>query len=266
MASMTLRMNANSSLAQDLLTVQESSSPPLTLVMHPSANGSETTTVFQFPYNPIAITYNQLSDEVVQVPRPGTTPLVFFKSHRLLSVEITFTLAVPGDGLVQPVDTEIGTLRVMASSSNRVIQILNYDGLLRFPFPYRNMSREQNITGSFSDIFFTIVEFNLDSVRRNKKNQITQANCRLSLIENRNPFQNITAIPKLQKPPRNKNCEQWKACCPKKYRKRCPEKEKVPPLDAYTTGSAITAAQSLNSVKNQQDMDAYTKRLAEQNE
>lgn len=243
---MTIRLSANSTLGQDLLNVPSESSAPLTLLMHPSATGSEEPITFAFPYNPISITYNQLADEIAQVPRPGTTPLVFFKAHRLLTVDITFTLAVPGDGLVQSVDEEISTIRAMASNSHRVIEILNYDGLLKMPLRYRNMSKETSVTGSFSNLFFAIVDFSLDSVRRNKNNEITQANCRLSLIENRNPFQNITAIPKLQKPPRLQGCPQWKVCCPKKYKENCPQKDKTPPETNFTTANKVVSADRLD--------------------
>ena len=256
MASMTIRLSANSTLGQDLLNVPSESSAPLTLLMHPSAAGSEEPIVFAFPYNPISVTYNQLSDEIAQVPRPGTTPLVFFKAHRLLTVDITFTLAVPGDGLVQPVDDQIAVLRTMAVNSQRVIQMLNYDGLLKLPFPYRNRSREASVTGSFNDLFFTIVDFSLDSVRRNKINQITQANCRLSLIENRNPFQNITAIPKLQKPPRISNCPEWKICCPKKFKENCPEDKKTPPETSFTTNNDRISADRLEELQRRKAVEA----------
>lgn len=258
---MTIRLSANSTLGQDLLNVPSESSIPLTLLMHPSANSSDEPITFVFPYNPISITYNQLSDEIAQVPRPGTTPLVFFKAHRLLTVDITFTLAVPGDGLVQAVDEQIATLRTMAVNSQRVIQMLNYDGLLKLPFPYRNKSKEASVTGSFNDLFFTIVDFSLDSVRRNKNNQITQANCRLSLIENRNPFQNITAIPKLNKPPRNKGCPQWKVCCPKKYKENCPSKDKTPPETNFTTTNERISADRLEEQNRRKAVEARASAL-----
>lgn len=267
MALMTVRLNANSTLAADLLRVGSDPSTPLTLLMHPSAENSETPLRFVFPYNPISVTYNNLSDEVAQVPRPGATPLVFFKAHRLMSVEITFTLAVPGDGLVQPVDDEIEILRTMAQNSQRVIQVLNYDKLLKNPFPYRNMSAE-NSSNSFSqDLFFTVVEFSLDSVRRNKSNQITQANCRLSLIENRNPFQNITAIPKLQRPPRNGNCEKWKSCCPKKFKKNCPPKEKIKkPVPPISETILKVGGDNVESVGTARDTQTANDRRQQQNE
>jgi hypothetical protein len=146
--------------------------------------------------------------------------------------------------------------------------MLNYDGLVRFPFQYRNMSKEASVTGSFNDLFFTIVEFSLDSVRRNKNNQITQANCRLSMIENRNPFQNITAIPKLQKPPRNKKCPEWKVCCPKKYKRNCPDPTKTPPSVSFTENNdtvAQTGATTLDDYKKKKDAEANAAALEELN-
>jgi len=262
MASLTIRMNANTSLGELLLGVPSGFSKPLTLVMHPEQGRTDPEVRFVFPYNPISITYNQLGDEVAQIPRPGTTPLVFFKAHRLMSVDITFTLAVPGDGLVQSVDEHIEVLRSMAANSQRVIQILNYDRMLTTPHAYRNMSKEQSATGVFTDLFFSIVELNVDSVRRNKLNQVTQANCRLSMIENRNPFQNITAIPKLEKPPPKPDCPHWKKCCPKKYAKECPDKEKVPPSIPISELIIKAAAAGIDIVRRANETQAaWRKRL-----
>ena len=262
MASLTIRMNANTSLGGLLLGVPSGFSKPLTLVMHSEQGRTDPAIRFVFPYNPIAITYNQLGDEVAQIPRPGTTPLVFFKAHRLMSVDITFTLAVPGDGLVQSVDEHIEVLRSMAANSQRVIQILNYDRMLTTPHAYRNMSKEQSVTGVFTDLFFSIIELSVDSVRRNKLNQVTQANCRLSMIENRNPFQNITAIPKLEKPPPKPDCPKWKKCCPKKFKKNCPETKKIPPDIPISDLIEKAAAAGIDIIRRQNETEAaYRARL-----
>lgn len=173
---------------------------------------------FQLPYNPIQVRYGSLSDEIAQISRPGTTPIVAFKAHRLMTVDFSFILAYPGDGLSQSVDKEIATLRKFAASSDRVIQLINFDSLTNSPFPYRNKSQERFSSG----LFFSIVELNIESIRRNKNNQITQANVTLSLVENRNPRINPTFIPPLRPTVPNPKCDnpQFAKNNPNKCRKK----------------------------------------------
>jgi hypothetical protein len=215
-----IRMAQNTSLAQSLTVATTAATTPLIMRLNPSRSG-ETAEDFVFPYNPISVQYGQLSDEIAQIPRPGTTPIVAFKSHRLMTVDMTFTLAKPGDGLVASVDKDLAALRRFATSSQRLVSLINFDISTKKPMLYRNMSREANVDG----LFFSIVDFSFDSTRRNKNNEVTQANCRLSLIENRNPFQDITYIPILKIPKPLKDCKdpEYK----KKYPERCPDDEKT---------------------------------------
>ena len=215
-----VRMAKDASLAKSLTVAATGTTTPLIMRLNPSQSG-EIAEDFVFPYNPISVQYGQLSDEIAQVPRPGTTPIVAFKSHRLMTVDMTFTLAKPGDGLVASVDQDLAALRRFATNSQRLVSLINFDISTKQPMLYRNMSREANVDG----LFFSIVDFSFDSTRRNKKNEVTQANCRLSLIENRNPFQDITYIPILKIPKRLKNCNdpEYK----KKYPERCPDEEKT---------------------------------------
>lgn len=144
---------------------------------------------FVFPYNPREFNLGQLADETAQIARPATTPILAFKSHRLMTVNFTALIAHPGDGLVSSVDKELQVLRKFASSSDKVFELLNYDIFTNTPFNYRNMSVERN-----NGLFFSISEMTINVVRRNRLNQITQANVDISLIENRNPKMNIAFI------------------------------------------------------------------------
>lgn len=164
---------------------------PLILRMRSSIPSEEQD--FIFPYSPREINVGKLSDEMVQIPRPGTTPIVAFKSHSLMTIDFTALISHPGDGLIRSVDKEIFTLRKMASSSDKVFQLINYDVFTSTPFVFRNSSEER-----FSGLFFSITEMGVDVTRRNKENEITQANVRISLVENRNPKINIALIPPLR--------------------------------------------------------------------
>lgn len=171
-----------------------SSSTPgaLPLILRMRSSNANIEEDFVFPYSPREINIGSLSDEMVQIERPGTTPIVAFKSHKLMTIDFTALIAQPGDGLIQSVDSEIFALRRFASSSDKVFELVNYDVFTRTPFVFRNMSQER-----LSGLFFSITDMSIDVTRRNKENSITSANVKLSLVENRNPNINIALIPPL---------------------------------------------------------------------
>lgn len=171
-----------------------SSSTPgaLPLILRMRSSNANIEEDFVFPYSPREVNIGSLSDEMVQIARPGTTPIVAFKSHKLMTVDFTALIAHPGDGLIQSVDSQIFALRRFASSSDKVFELINYDIFTRTPFVFRNMSQER-----LSGLFFSITDMNIDVTRRNKENSITSANVKVSLVENRNPNINIALIPPL---------------------------------------------------------------------
>jgi hypothetical protein len=179
-----------------------SSSTPgaLPLILRMRSSNANIEEDFVFPYSPREINIGSLSDEMVQIERPGTTPIVAFKSHKLMTIDFTALIAHPGDGLIQGVDSQIFALRRFASSSDKVFELVNYDVFTRTPFVFRNMSQER-----LSGLFFSITDMSIDVTRRNKENSITSANVKISLVENRNPNINIALIPPLfYKKERNK--------------------------------------------------------------
>lgn len=171
-----------------------SSSTPgaLPLILRMRSSNANIEEDFVFPYSPREVNIGSLSDEMVQIDRPGTTPIVAFKSHKLMTVDFTALIAHPGDGLIQSVDSQIFALRKFASSSDKVFELVNYDVFTRNPFVFRNMSKER-----LSGLFFSITDMSIDVTRRNKENSITSANVKISLVENRNPNINIALIPPL---------------------------------------------------------------------
>lgn len=199
---------------------------PLILRMRSSDPSEEQD--FVFPYSPREVNIGQLADEMVQIPRPGTTPIVAFKSHRLMTLDFTALIAHPGDGLIRDVEKEIFNLRSFASNSNKVFQLINYDVFTREPYIYRNMSQER-----VSGLFFSITDMSVDVTRRNKDNLITQANVKISLVENRNPRINIVLIPPLKLTKPNPNCSKPKFA--RENPKICkPAEEKHPSGFSYT--------------------------------
>jgi hypothetical protein len=155
---------------------------------------------FYFPFSPGEISYEQLSNEIVEVPRAGRTPLVMYKSQKLMKLSFEFMLAVPFDGMVESVSDSIELLRKMATDTTRSIQFFNFDDMLT-----KSLFLSKAPVASFSltettNKFF-IADLTISSVRRNANNQITNANVSISFIENRNPDITIVNIPKFRKDP-----------------------------------------------------------------
>ena len=209
------------------------SAPPLILRMLTGDSNSDRD--FIFPYSPREINVGKLSDEMVQIARPGTTPIVAFKSHNLMTIDFTALIAYPGDGMIKDVEMELYALRQMASSSNRLFQLLNYDIFTYLPFTYRNMSAERQ-----NFLFFSITEMSVDVVRRNKENKITSANVKISLVENRNPKINITLIPPIKFTKPKDNCKNPSYA--KKHPNKCKPKKTDPPLGPSASESSQTNA------------------------
>jgi hypothetical protein len=191
---------------------------------------------FVFPYNPREFNLGQLSDETAQIARPATTPILAFKSHRLMTVSFTALIAHPGDGLVTSVDKELQVLRKFASSSDKVFELLNYDIFTNTPYNYRNMSVERN-----SGLFFSISEMTINVTRRNRMNLITQANVEISLIENRNPKMNIAFITPLTPVKETDKCNKAKYRKANKDKCKAASKAAKSTTTTYTQDSATTA-------------------------
>ena len=155
---------------------------------------SEEIVEFYFPLSPVEVSYGNLADETAQIERPGTTPIIAFKQHRLMTVDLTFLLTYPYDGLIQSVDEDINILRYMALNTQRVVRVFGMDKLTKAKSLFRNASTELE-----PELVFTIVDLKIDSVRRTTGMAISQANVTLSLIENRNPLINVVYIPKMPK-------------------------------------------------------------------
>ena len=210
---------------------------PLILRMRSSNPAEEQD--FVFPYSPREMSIGQLADEMVQIPRPGTTPIVAFKSHRLMTLDFTALIAHPGDGLIRDVDKEIFNLRSFASSSNKVFQLINYDVFTQEPYVFRNMSEER-----VSGLFFSFTDMSVEVMRRNKDNLITQANVRISLVENRNPKINVVLIPPLVLTRQNPNCTKPKYA--RKYPDRCKKPKGEPTPVGFLKSQSDSAIEFFN--------------------
>lgn len=161
--------------------------PPLTMIAARFSTGDPNYR-FVFPYSPQAVTYGDLSPEIVTLDRPGKKPIVAFSKLKARRVTLEFLLAVPFDGMHIDIEDAIQLLEVIAASG-RTVWFKNADSFLSF-----NNFRDSNYNPSF---FWSIVEFSFQSLRRNRAQKITQAAVSLSLIENSNPRISVANLPRI---------------------------------------------------------------------
>jgi hypothetical protein len=176
-----------------------------------------------------------------------------------MTVNFSFILAQPGDGLATSIDDKLQILRKFAASGNRVVSLINFDSLTNTPFKFRNSTQERLTDG----LFFSIVEMNVESVRRNKNNQISQANVTFSLIENRNPLINVAFIPpiKLSRPKKRCKDKTFRKNNKEKCNKKKVDKVVVPKSSDVTV---TTGEQLLDSAKgNFKDNFCFERLLAD---
>lgn len=164
---------------------------------------------FYFPFTPQNIKYSDLSDEIAEIARPSSTPIVVFKSHKLMRISMDFVVAVPYDGLITDVESSISMLRTFATSSHRSIVFFHLDRLMLGGWNYRNGPSNR-------PPYFNIADMDIEAKQRNSSGKISQASVSLTIIENQNPvivattISPFTPLPRLKppkkppKPPTNK--------------------------------------------------------------
>ena len=157
-----------------------------------SGNASPTLYDFFFPYTPQNIQYSDMSDEVAEIPRAGTTPLVAFKSHKLMRVSFEFLVAVPYDGMTIDVENSLNILRTFSTNSNRSVVFYHFDQLLMAGWQYRRGPSDR-------PPHFTIVEMNISAKQRNSLGRITQAVVNMTFVENHNPLITVVKVPPFTK-------------------------------------------------------------------
>jgi hypothetical protein len=171
-----------------------SSNPYMRLLPAPGGQSDNTVYDFYFPYVPQGIDYSDLSDEVAEISRAGTTPLITFRAHRLMKVSMEFLVAVPYDGIVLDIEQSLEILRVFSTYSNRSVVFYHLDKMLTSGYNYR--------LGPYNrPVAFNITEMSINARQRNADGKITQAIVRLSLVENRNPDIVVTKVPPFRKKP-----------------------------------------------------------------
>lgn len=178
---------------------------------------------FYFPFTPQGISYNDMSDEISEIPRAGTTPLVTFTSHKLLKLSFEFLVAVPYDGMELDVEKSITLLRTFSTSSDRSVVFFNFDTMMTSAWQYRRGPDARVLR-------FNITDMSITARQRNSFGKITQAIVNISLIENQNPKMTIVPVPPFTKKP------------PTKIPGPGPVPKRTPKIPAYSSDADATAS------------------------
>lgn len=151
--------------------------------------------LFQFKYPPSSVQFDSLAPEWVEVERPGLVPIVGLRQYKLMRVQFEFLISNPFDGIWYPVDNELILLREMASATDPIF-FQSMDKLLSTPINLPGSNRS-----TASGLFFRIVDLNINSLRRNTKNEITAAQCSITLQEDFNLAIKAVSMPAISYPP-----------------------------------------------------------------
>jgi hypothetical protein len=216
---------------------QEVQSNPFMRLLPENSIQDQTIYDFYFPFTPQGIQYSDLSDEVAEIPRAGTLPLVVFKSHKLMRVSFEFLVAVPYDGMSINVEDSLNILRQFSTNSQRGVVFFNMDAMLTSPHQYRRGP-------SARPLQFNIAEMNITARQRDSLGKITQAVVNITLVENQNPTMTVVKVPPIDIPRRKKKCIGPKC----KTTTTKPEK-----TEAYSTRA--------NTVAGQQEFAYYTRNV-----
>lgn len=151
--------------------------------------------LFQFKYPPTNIQFDSLSPEWVEVERPGLVPIVGLRQYRLMRVQFEFLISNPFDGIWYPIDDELLLLREIASATDPVF-FQSMDKLMSTPVDLPGSNRK-----NASGLFFRIVDLSINSLRRNTNNEITAAQCSITLQEDFNLAIKAVSMPAISYPP-----------------------------------------------------------------
>jgi hypothetical protein len=149
--------------------------------------------VYRFPYAPVETSYESLSSEYEEIKRPNDYSYITRRAPQLARVTFEFRVADRPSRGAEPIIEDLSVLRAMAIDDVPVAIVgfgeFLYDGEAR-SLPLQ--------TGQRSRSLFRIMEMGITVVQRSpENNEPTQADCRITLIEDRNPVFNIVELPKI---------------------------------------------------------------------
>jgi hypothetical protein len=145
-------------------------------------------TTFTFPYAPVEVSYSGLSRQYTEIARPGDWPLIDSVGPQLMKVQLQFRVADPASNGTVSIEPQLDKLRLISLIPGPIL-VANMDAYL---------SRPIAPTLTFEGLklaFFRMTDLSVTVKRRNRDNLATQADCQMTLTEDRNPYIPAIALP-----------------------------------------------------------------------
>lgn len=135
--------------------------------------GANVNLTYVFPFTPTQIEFSDLSNNYTEIERPGNFKLIERRAPNLTRVSFSF-LAVDRDSQgKRSIENQLRFLNRI-STANAPIAFAGMGGLLGL-----------NHQGTYR--LWRITDFGFTVTRKNEKNDVSQAECRITLVEDRNP-------------------------------------------------------------------------------
>jgi hypothetical protein len=158
---------------------------PQLLYFHPWGQST-----FVFPYAPREVSYSNLAQEFNEIKRPGQFPILDRVAPQLMQVSMEFRVADPGSNGLKPVEDRLNILRGMGVFGGAIL-VSNMDAFLTRPVI------PTVVWNGIKWAWFRMTDLSIDIVQRDLFNYATQADVRMTLTEDRNPYVPASVLPKI---------------------------------------------------------------------
>lgn len=145
---------------------------------------------FTFPYAPREVSYSQLAAQHNEIRRPGAYPIIDRVNPQLMQVSMEFRVADRKSKGASSVESKLNDLRRIALFPGSVL-VSGMDTYLSRPIAPTVVWQNANWA------WFKITDLNIDVVQRDLFNQATQADVRMTLTEERNPYIPAVVLPRI---------------------------------------------------------------------
>jgi hypothetical protein len=142
---------------------------------------------FVFPYAPVEVSYTGLARQYTELNRPGDWALLDSISPQLMKVAIQFRVADPNTHGQASIESQLDNLRLISLVPGTIV-VTNMDAYLSRP-----IAPTVEYLGMRLAVF-RITDLSVNVKRRNRDNEATQADCQLTLTEDRNPYVPVVSL------------------------------------------------------------------------
>jgi hypothetical protein len=136
--------------------------------------GNNVNLTYVFPFTPVQIEFSDLSNNYTEIERPGNYKLIERRSPNLTRVSFSF-LAVDRDSQGK-------------RSIENQLRFLNRISTANAPIAFAGLGALLGVSQQGTYRLWRITDFSFSVTRKNQKNEASQAECRITLVEDRNPI------------------------------------------------------------------------------